>query len=156
MIAYPKLDPLFTIIKSKCDTIQAKSILYAPTHSNSKPSSHPAFEKYLYHFPKDLQILDSSQPFHKHDQRQDNGLLDDHLPFYFGGAERYLVDLVKLIKRMNYEVKVIQARNYKWTKVYDGIEFQSIDKSRSLYDFFPDLNVEFHKQTRTLYPLFLF
>ncbi len=68
---------------------------------------------------------------------------------YFGGAERYLVDLVKLIQRMNYEVKVFQAGNYKWTRVYDGIEFQSIDKSRSLYDFFPDLNVEFHKETRT-------
>ncbi len=69
MIGYPKLDPLFTSIKSSCDTIQTKSILYAPTHSNSKPSSYPAFEKYLNYFPADLQILDSPHPFHKRDKQ---------------------------------------------------------------------------------------
>jgi len=67
---------------------------------------------------------------------------------YFGGAERYLVDLVKFLQYMDYQVEVFQAGNYKWTRVYDGIEFKSIDKPASMCDFFPDLNIEFHKQSR--------
>lgn len=66
----------------------------------------------------------------------------------FGGAERYLVDLVQLIKEMGYYPRVYQAGNHKWTRMYDQIEFRSLPSFRSEYDTFPELNTNFHNVTK--------
>jgi len=65
MIGYPKLDPLFQNKKISTETNSLKTILYAPTHHNSKPSSYPAFLKFLDYFPDEFRILSSPHPFHK-------------------------------------------------------------------------------------------
>lgn len=44
-----------------------------------------------------------------------------------GGAERYLLELVPIIRSMGYEVRVYQSARGDWTRSYDGIEVQGLD-----------------------------
>lgn len=65
----------------------------------------------------------------------------------FGGAERYLVDLVYLLKEMGYYPRVYQGGSHEWLRNYDQMEVVSLITSPSEYDMYPRLNYNFHEHT---------
>ncbi len=67
---------------------------------------------------------------------------------FFGGGERYLVDLAKLMKEMGYHVEAYQSASSRWTNTYDGLTIHGLPYPRFVSDVFPDLNKEFHKVTK--------
>jgi len=68
-IGYPSLDPLFHKPRAEKKSGR-KTILYAPTHANSKASSYPAFLECIDKLPDEYKILVSAHPYHG----------DDHMP----------------------------------------------------------------------------
>lgn len=65
----------------------------------------------------------------------------------FGGAERYLIDLVHLLENLGYFVHVYQGGRSEWTRVYDKVQIHSLRSYPSEYDVFPELNSNFHINT---------
>lgn len=66
----------------------------------------------------------------------------------FGGAERYLIDLVQLLKDLGYEPRVFQRGTTAWVRSYDQVEFHALPAGGSKYDVYPDLNRQFHINTK--------
>ncbi|MEM3112529.1 MAG: glycosyltransferase [Candidatus Anstonellales archaeon] len=61
---------------------------------------------------------------------------------YCGGAERYLIELYRLIKNFGYEVRVYQNSTSNWISFYDGIKVEGINSDgNSLI-----LNHKFHRE----------
>jgi glycosyltransferase involved in cell wall biosynthesis len=61
---------------------------------------------------------------------------------YLGGAERYLLELAKIIRKMGYTVSVYQHGNYEWVRFYQDLKVRSIVAN----DDYLVLNQRFHEQ----------
>lgn len=62
-----------------------------------------------------------------------------------GGAERYQVELCRLLRRLGYEVEVWQVGG-NWTREFDGVKIHGIPtRQREMYAFFPELNTLFYE-----------
>ncbi|WP_026478772.1 glycosyltransferase family 4 protein [Alkaliphilus transvaalensis] len=61
-----------------------------------------------------------------------------------GGAERYQVDLCRLIKKLGMDVEVWQIGDG-WTKEFDGVKIRSIPATKSEFNTFPELNMAFYE-----------
>lgn len=67
----------------------------------------------------------------------------------FGGGERYLIDLAKLLKRLGYQVDVFQPTNTGvWKRTYDGVAIYGISEGGVDRDFFIELNKTFIRTAR--------
>lgn len=67
----------------------------------------------------------------------------------FGGGERYLIDLVKLLQTLGYTVEVFQPSTVgKWNRVYHGVSINGICEPGAEYDFFIGLNRQFQELTK--------
>ncbi|MGE5422005.1 MAG: glycosyltransferase family 4 protein [Ignavibacteriales bacterium] len=65
----------------------------------------------------------------------------------FGGAERYLVSLVNLMRKLGYRVNVFQGANKEFIRTYDGIQFDGITEPTVYCDTYPEVNRRFHAFT---------
>lgn len=64
----------------------------------------------------------------------------------FGGGERYLVDLVKLLRSEGYAPEVYQPSvTGSWKKEYDGIQITGIEKGEVTRDFYSGVNLGFRQ-----------
>ncbi|WXJ93642.1 hypothetical protein MCACP_00900 [Neomoorella carbonis] len=63
-----------------------------------------------------------------------------------GGAERYQVDLCRLLKEMGFYVEVWQIGGG-WTREFDGVRIRSIPVTKSEYYTFPDLTTAFYENS---------
>lgn len=63
-----------------------------------------------------------------------------------GGAERYQVDLCRLLKEMGFYVEVWQIGSG-WIKEFDGVTIRSIPVTKSEYYTFPDLTTAFYENS---------
>jgi len=61
-----------------------------------------------------------------------------------GGAERYQVDLCRLLRDLGYHVEVWQIGEG-WTKEFDGVKIRSIPANKSQFNTFPELNANFYE-----------
>lgn len=66
---------------------------------------------------------------------------------YMGGAERYLVDLSKLLNKLGYYVEIFQIGFKEWEREFKNIKIRSIPKTTFGYDVYPDFNIEFNNIT---------
>ncbi|WP_052045236.1 DNRLRE domain-containing protein [Caloranaerobacter azorensis] len=67
----------------------------------------------------------------------------------FGGGERYLIDLAKLLQKLGYEVDVFQPSIYEeWERTYEGIKIKGIGNPGFHQDFFIRLNKMFYQITK--------
>ncbi|MET3209906.1 UNVERIFIED_CONTAM: glycosyltransferase involved in cell wall biosynthesis [Paenibacillus sp. PvR008] len=64
-----------------------------------------------------------------------------------GGGERYLIDLVRLLRKKNYSVDVFQASTTSWVKSFKDVKITGIPCPIGDKESFPDLTIEFHKRT---------
>lgn len=69
---------------------------------------------------------------------------------FFGGAERYLIELIRLIRRMGYETNVYQCANSRWVRYYHdiritGVEAQNTDQLNHYF------HTGFHQGFLTIY-----
>lgn len=61
-----------------------------------------------------------------------------------GGGERYLIDLVKLLQKIGYQVDVFQATNGEtWKRTYDGVSIYGIGEEDVDKDFYIGVNKAF-------------
>lgn len=67
---------------------------------------------------------------------------------FFGGGERYLIDIANLLKKQGFYVEAYQCAHFEWSKVYEGLRINGIGHPRFVEDVFPDLNEEFQKRTQ--------
>ncbi len=65
----------------------------------------------------------------------------------FGGGERYLIDLVNLLKKLGYEVDVYQPSVEEWKKTYEGVRIIGLGNTSFDIDFFSEANVLFYERT---------
>lgn len=61
-----------------------------------------------------------------------------------GGAERYQMDLCRLLRNLGYAVEVWQMGDG-WTKEFDGVKIHGIPASKSEYNTFPELSMAFYE-----------
>ncbi|MDN5348326.1 MAG: hypothetical protein PWP65_1890 [Clostridia bacterium] len=61
-----------------------------------------------------------------------------------GGAERYQVELCRLLRRLGFEVEVWQIGN-NWTREFDGVKIHGIPTQRNEMHTFPELNTLFYE-----------
>ncbi len=67
----------------------------------------------------------------------------------FGGGERYLIDLAKLLQKIGYTVEVFQPSTVgKWVQKYNGVEINGICEPGGYYDFYIELNNQFQALTK--------
>lgn len=59
--------------------------------------------------------------------------------FYSGGAERYLIDLFEVAKKMNHELIIYQYGTYPWTRKFKNIEVRSLARGENRME---ELSVE--------------
>lgn len=68
----------------------------------------------------------------------------------FGGGERYLIDLAKLLQKLGYVVEVFQPSTVgAWTNYYDGIQINGIGEPGVDHDFYIGLNKQFYQVTKS-------
>lgn len=66
----------------------------------------------------------------------------------FGGGERYLIDLAKLLQGLGYEVDVFQPTSVgRWKRTYDGVNIYGLSEAGVDRDFYIELNKAFSKVT---------
>lgn len=63
-----------------------------------------------------------------------------------GGAERYQIDLCRLLRDIGHDVEVWQIGD-SWTKEYDGIKIRGIQTGKTEHHTFPDLNLAFYENS---------
>ncbi|QGP93674.1 GDP-mannose-dependent alpha-(1-6)-phosphatidylinositol monomannoside mannosyltransferase [Neomoorella glycerini] len=63
-----------------------------------------------------------------------------------GGAERYQVDLCRLLRELGFYVEIWQIGSG-WTQEFDGVRIRSIPVSRSEYHTFPELSTAFYENS---------
>ena len=63
-----------------------------------------------------------------------------------GAAERYQVDLCRLLRDLGYIVEVWQIGD-NWTKEFDGIKIRGLPVSKTEYNTFPELNMAFYENS---------
>ncbi|MDD2400604.1 MAG: glycosyltransferase family 4 protein [Clostridia bacterium] len=63
-----------------------------------------------------------------------------------GGAERYQVDICRLLRKMGYQIEVWQIGSG-WVKEFDGVKIHSIPISKSKHNTFPELNLAFYENS---------
>lgn len=64
----------------------------------------------------------------------------------FGGGERYLIDLAKLLQKLGYTVEVFQPSTVgRWNRFYNGVSINGIGRPGAEYDFYVELNQQFQK-----------
>lgn len=63
-----------------------------------------------------------------------------------GGAERYQVDLCRLLREMGFHVEVWQIGGG-WTREFDGVRIRSVPVNKSEYYTFPDLATAFYENS---------
>ncbi|MER2119824.1 MAG: glycosyltransferase [Solibacillus sp.] len=69
--------------------------------------------------------------------------------FYSGGAERYLIDLFEVAKKMNHELIIYQYGTYPWTRKFKNIEVRSLARGENRME---ELSVEnIHKYNSNFY-----
>ncbi|MGI6450662.1 MAG: glycosyltransferase family 4 protein [Desulfitobacteriia bacterium] len=61
-----------------------------------------------------------------------------------GGAERYQVDLCRLLRDLGFQVEVWQIGD-SWTKEFDGIKIHGLPVNKTEYNTFPELNMAFYE-----------
>lgn len=63
-----------------------------------------------------------------------------------GGAERYQVDLCRLLRKLGLHVEVWQIGD-NWIKEFDGVKIRSIPTNKMEYNTFPELNMAFYENS---------
>ncbi|MGI9861895.1 glycosyltransferase family 4 protein [Moorella naiadis] len=63
-----------------------------------------------------------------------------------GGAERYQVDLCRLLRELGFYVEAWQIGGG-WTREFDGVQIRSIPVTKSEYHTFPDLATAFYENS---------
>ncbi|NLJ76976.1 MAG: glycosyltransferase family 4 protein [Peptococcaceae bacterium] len=63
-----------------------------------------------------------------------------------GGAERYQVDLCRLLKRLGYQIEVWQIGE-RWVKEFDGVKIRGIPVNKSKYHTYLELNTAFYENS---------
>lgn len=63
-----------------------------------------------------------------------------------GGAERYQVDLCRLLRKLDYHVEVWQIGD-NWTKEFDGVKIHGVKTSMNEYNTFPELSMAFYENS---------
>ena len=64
----------------------------------------------------------------------------------FGGGERYLIDLAKLLQKLGYMVEIFQPSSVgKWNRFYNGVSINGIGEPGVKYDFYLGLNRRFQE-----------
>ncbi|ABR49580.1 glycosyl transferase, group 1 [Alkaliphilus metalliredigens QYMF] len=63
-----------------------------------------------------------------------------------GGAERYQVDLCRLLRKLGLHVEVWQIGD-QWTKEFDGVKIHGIATNKTEYNTFPELNMAFYENS---------
>lgn len=67
----------------------------------------------------------------------------------FGGGERYLIDLAKLLQKLGYDAEVFQPSGAEeWNRSYHGVPIHGIGEPGVQNDFFVGLNRQFLKVTK--------
>lgn len=63
-----------------------------------------------------------------------------------GGAERYLIDLHKICKKIGYKLRIYQKANYNFLKLYGNIEIVGLTSKNENYNFKYEQDMEILKQ----------
>jgi len=63
-----------------------------------------------------------------------------------GGAERYQVDLCRLLRDLGYHVEVWQIGEG-WVREFDGVKIRSIPVNKSQFNTYPELNAAFYENS---------
>ncbi|SCY45045.1 hypothetical protein [Alkaliphilus peptidifermentans] len=63
-----------------------------------------------------------------------------------GGAERYQVDICKLLRDLGLNVEVWQIGD-NWTKEFDGVKIRGIPSNKTEVNTFPELNMAFYENS---------
>lgn len=67
----------------------------------------------------------------------------------YGGGERYLIDLSKLLQKLGYIVEIFQPSTVgEWNNTYHGVSVHGIGKPGVQYDFYTELNQQFQKSAK--------
>ena len=69
--------------------------------------------------------------------------IEDQGKCFFGGAERYALDIADLCRDLGFGVEVFQPSNARWTKTYRGITFHGLGDCAFQYDQFEGANERF-------------
>lgn len=64
---------------------------------------------------------------------------------FFGGGERYLWELTRLLHEMGYQVEIFQAATQPWKQVFRGVTFHGLHPFRVEQDLWPLTNQLFQK-----------
>ncbi|MFZ5823270.1 MAG: glycosyltransferase family 4 protein [Bacillota bacterium] len=66
-----------------------------------------------------------------------------------GGAERYLAELCRLLRDMNYHVEVFQAASRDWTRTHESIPVHGLSPVVVIEDTWPRTNQRFQEASRS-------